>query len=282
MTLRYELRFIIIIITIIIIIFGRDWLKGNIQTIGPTQSPLGHPPSCRQLSPSLLRSQHQQSLSVIKERRRQINSQLTKASRYTAAWGGTNPQVIKPWIQAKSGKQTNDWNQTSASWDSSTLNMWFMWLTWSKNVNGRCCPWNRWESPCSSNFTRNPLVCLVSWWEYLNFLGKSEYNIIYCIVGILGIFWHLLESLGISRNISGIFWNMLEYLGMFWNILKYVGIQQVFPAPPAALRAIRAISTSAPSPLSVASGAAVVALGVQVAATNRGAAFPGSSGICWI
>jgi len=102
MTLRYELRFIIIIITIInIIIFGRDWLKGNIQTIGPTQSPLGHPPSCRQLSPSLLRSQHQQSLSIIKERRRQINSQLTKASRYTAAWGGTNPQVIKPWIQAK-------------------------------------------------------------------------------------------------------------------------------------------------------------------------------------
>jgi hypothetical protein len=63
-----------------------------------------------------------------------------------------------------------------------------------------------------------------------------------------------LESPGISRNISGIFWNMLEYLGMFWNILKYVGIQQVFTAPPAALRAIRAISTSAPSPLSVASG----------------------------
>ena len=146
----------------------RAWLA---ESKHPNYRPysLGHPPSCRQLSPSLLRSQHQQSLSIIKERRRQINSQLTKASRYTAAWGGTNPQVIKPWIQAKIWK-TKDWNQSSASWDSLTVNMW----NWYGQRTSRTSRTSM-LSVKPVRINRNPQshqksspVCLVSCWEYLS------------------------------------------------------------------------------------------------------------------
>ena len=80
-------------------------------------------------------------------------------------------------------------------------------LIWSKNVKNvknvdvvRETGENQQKSAISPEILTGMFGVMLGVFKFWNFLGKSEYNIIYCIVGIS---WNTLENLKIS-------WNILE------------------------------------------------------------------------